>query len=79
MIDLQSKSQNISDFLQKISNTFNQSLTGEQRFLKDVLNGNIKLIPYEEVMAKLKFVLKNGLQRDIVIITDFLPKGSNVH
>lgn len=46
----------------KISSAFEQSLSEEQRFLQDVMTGKIKLIPHNEVMQKLEFVLKNGLQ-----------------
>lgn len=68
-------------FQEKISSAFERSLTEEQRFLQDVMTGKIKLIPHEEVIEKLQFVLKNGLQRngDAVIIADFHPKGSNLH
>lgn len=52
-----------TDVQQKISSTFEQSLTEEQRFLQGVMNGTIKLIPHAEVMEKLEYVLKNGLQR----------------
>ncbi|MGQ0285870.1 hypothetical protein ACT2CV_01515 [Pasteurellaceae bacterium 22721_9_1] len=50
-------------FQEKIVSAFEQSLTEEQRFLQDVITGKIKLIPHEEVMEKLEYVLKNGLQR----------------
>lgn len=50
-------------FQEKISSMFEQSLTEEQRFLQDVMSGKIKLIAHEEVIQKLEFVLKNGLQR----------------
>lgn len=48
---------------EKVLSAFEQSLTEEQRFLQDVMTGKIKLIPHEEVMEKLEYVLKNGLQR----------------
>ena len=48
---------------EKVLSAFEQSLTEEQRFLQDVMTGKIKLIQHEEVMEKLEFVLKNGLQR----------------
>lgn len=48
---------------EKALSAFEQSLTEEQRFLQDVMTGKIKLIPHEEVMEKLEYVLKNGLQR----------------
>ena len=50
-------------FKDKITSMFEQSLTEEQRFLQDIMTGKIKLIPHDEVMQKLDFVLKNGLQR----------------
>lgn len=50
-------------FQEKILSLFEKSLTEEQCFLQDVMAGKIKLIPHEEVMEKLEFVLKNGLQR----------------
>lgn len=46
-----------------VSNAFKRSLSEEQRFLQGVINGEIKLIPHNEVMKKLEFVLKNGLSR----------------
>ncbi|OOF59699.1 hypothetical protein [Rodentibacter myodis] len=46
----------------QIQAMFEQSLTEEQRFLQDIMTGKIKLIPHNEVMEKLEFVLKNGLQ-----------------
>lgn len=46
-----------------VLSTFERSLTEEQRFLKGVMNGEIKLISHDEVMKKLEFVLKNGLNR----------------
>lgn len=48
---------------EKVLSAFEQSLTEEQHFLQDIMTGKIKLIPHEEVMAKLEYVLKNGLQR----------------
>ncbi|MGV6989252.1 hypothetical protein ACWA5Z_10260 [Testudinibacter sp. P80/BLE/0925] len=48
---------------EKILSVFEQSLTEEQRFLQEVMTGKIKLTPHDEVMEKLEFVLKNGLQR----------------
>lgn len=47
----------------KFLSAFEQSLTEEQRFLQDVITGKVKLIPHVEVMEKLEYVLKNGLQR----------------
>lgn len=52
-----------AQFQEKILTMFEHSLTEEQRFLQDVISGKVKLIPHEEVMKKLEFVLKNGLQR----------------
>lgn len=46
-----------------VSNTFKRTLTEEQRFLQSVMNGEIKLIPHEDVVRKLENVLKNGLIR----------------
>lgn len=46
-----------------VSNTFERTLTEEQRFLQSVINGEIRLIPHDEVMKKLELVLKNGLNR----------------
>lgn len=46
-----------------VSNTFERTLTEEQRFLQGVMNGEIKLIPHDEVMKKLELVLQNGLSR----------------
>lgn len=46
-----------------IVSMFEQSLTEEQRFLQEIMMGKIKLIPHNEVMEKLEFTLKNGLQR----------------
>lgn len=48
---------------EKISSVFEKSLTEEQRFLQGVMSGEIKLIPHDEVMKKLEFVLKNGFQQ----------------
>lgn len=48
---------------EKISSIFEKSLTEEQRFLQGVMSGEIKLIPHDEVMKKLEFVLKNGFQQ----------------
>lgn len=48
---------------EKISSIFEKSLTEEQRFLQGVMLGEIKLIPHDEVMKKLEFVLKNGFQQ----------------
>lgn len=45
---------------EKISSIFEKSLTEKQRFLQGVMSGEIKLIPHDEVMKKLEFVLKNG-------------------
>ena len=50
-------------FKDKITSMFEQSLTEEQRFLQDIMTGKIKLIPHDDVVQKLDFVLKNGLQR----------------
>ncbi|MFU2048641.1 MULTISPECIES: hypothetical protein [Avibacterium] len=50
-------------FQKQILSTFEHSLTEEQRFLQDVLTGKIKLIPHDEVMGKLEYVLENGLTR----------------
>ncbi|MFZ7229632.1 hypothetical protein ACLSZN_03090 [Avibacterium avium] len=50
-------------FQKQILSTFEHSLTEEQRFLQDVLTGKIKLIPHDEVMEKLEYVLENGLTR----------------
>lgn len=52
-----------SIFKDKITSMFEQSLTEEQRFLQDIMTGKIKLIPHDDVVQKLDFVLKNGLQR----------------
>ena len=52
---------------EKVSSSFEQSLTEEQRFLQGVMSGDIKLVPHEEVMKKLEFVLKNGLQHQCKI------------
>ncbi|WP_294090055.1 hypothetical protein [uncultured Actinobacillus sp.] len=52
-----------SIFKDKIKSIFEQSLTEEQRFLQDIMTGKIKLIPHDDVVQKLDFVLKNGLQR----------------
>lgn len=57
------KPQATAHFQEKILSMFEQSLTEEQRFLQDVMTGKEKLIPHDEVMQKLEFVLKNGLQR----------------
>lgn len=46
-----------------VSNTFERTLTEEQRFLQGVMNGEIRLIPHEDVVRKLENVLKNGLSR----------------
>lgn len=50
-------------FQENVALVFERSLTEEQRFLQGVMTGKIKLIPHEEVIEKLTFVLKNGLQR----------------
>ncbi|MFU2077048.1 hypothetical protein [Avibacterium endocarditidis] len=50
-------------FQKQILSTFEHSLTEEQRFLQDVLTGKIKLIPHDDVMEKLEYVLENGLTR----------------
>lgn len=60
---IQSKSQSSKDFQEKISLMFEQSLTEEQRFLQGIMNGEIELISHDEVMEKLEYVLKNGLNR----------------
>ncbi|MFZ7316880.1 hypothetical protein ACLSZM_08405 [Avibacterium avium] len=48
-------------FQKQILSTFEHSLTEEQRFLQDVLTGKIKLIPHDDVMEKLEYMLENGL------------------
>lgn len=50
-------------FQEKILSMFEQSLTEEQRFLQGIMNGEIELISHDEVMEKLEYVLKNGLDR----------------
>lgn len=50
--------QHNADFQQKISKTFEQSLTEEQRFLQGILSGKIKTYSHEEVMTELRRVLK---------------------
>lgn len=45
-------------FEKKILSTFEQSLTEEQRFLQNILNGKIKMYSHEDVMADLRAVLK---------------------
>ncbi|MFZ7129328.1 hypothetical protein ACLSZ5_03315 [Avibacterium avium] len=61
MQEVQKQSQ--TAFQKQILSTFEHSLTEEQRFLQDVLTGKIKLIPHDEVMEKLEYVLENGLTR----------------
>lgn len=60
---IQTESQQQKIFQEKILSTFEQSLTEEQRFLQGIMNGEIELIPHDEVMQKLEYVLKNGLDR----------------
>lgn len=59
----QDKPTHSPQFQEKIQSMFENSLTEEQRFLQAVMTGKVKLIPHNEVMEKLEFVLKNGLQR----------------
>ncbi|GAB1668034.1 Uncharacterised protein [Mannheimia haemolytica] len=63
MKGIQSKNQLQKDIQEKISLMFEQSLTEEQRFLLDIMNGKIELFSHDEVMESLKDVLKNGLER----------------
>ncbi|MGR3808561.1 hypothetical protein [Pasteurella testudinis] len=64
MQETQTKSQaQQAVFQEKILSVFEQSLTEEQRFLQGILSGKIKTYSHGEVMEKLEFVLKNGLQR----------------
>lgn len=64
MQDIQTDTKSQQDISQdKFLSAFEQSLTEEQRFLQDVITGKVKLIPHVEVMEKLEYVLKNGLQR----------------
>ncbi|MFZ7134762.1 hypothetical protein ACLSZP_01340 [Avibacterium avium] len=59
MQDVQKTSQ--ATFQEQVLATFEYSLTEEQRFLQDVLTGKIKLIPHDDVIEKLEYVLENGL------------------
>lgn len=62
-MNIEPKTENNAAFQAKIATLFEQSLSEEQRFLQDVMTGKIKLTPHTEVMKKLEFVLKNGLDR----------------
>lgn len=48
---------------EKVATTFDKSLTEEQRLMQSIISGEMKVISHDEVVKKLEYVLKNGLDR----------------
>ncbi|MBE2898567.1 hypothetical protein HPC37_07070 [Pasteurellaceae bacterium 20609_3] len=62
MQNVQAKSREQQDTMQDILlSAFEQSLTEEQKFLKSILDSQIKTYPHEEVMIDLRRILKTRL------------------